>query len=69
MGGELTAYETTAHEARPEARRFVPLREAITNYDAVKAESVRPRPLDGTVTDQRGRVYRYWSDGSLRRDR
>lgn len=51
--------------AGPDGRRLKPLAECVTNLPELQAAPLQP--LDRTVTDARGRVYRYWSDGSLRR--
>ncbi len=44
--------------------RLKPFRELVTNADAYKGQ--RPQPTDREIT-MGGTVYRYWTDGSLRR--
>lgn len=49
-------------------RRVKPFAEATTNSLQVHRQHGTAHPTNGTITDARNLTYRYWTDGSLRRD-
>ena len=59
-------------EARSQATRIKPLSEVVkpsTLAEARAASGGRPQPTDEILKDKRGRIFRYYTDGSLRRER
>lgn len=63
----LPAWKLSQREPLPTSR-FATFAESVRNLAGLNRGKA-PQPTDGTVMDAAGtRRYRYWTDGSLRRD-